>query len=135
MDGEISESLDHLIQLGRDAEAVSIKVGVIHSRTARLKKYPEGAFDKYRKTFKKMREIVDAIGEQANKISDKLWDIYYEDLRERYPDIDWNTGNRKPRKLVADDGSAIDLTSTKRPRRVKKPKPKKEKFSMEDMLD
>ena len=126
MDGDINEALDNLIQLGREADATSIKVGVICSGVARVKQYPQGTLVKYHKTFTKMRGMIEDVASEAIKIHDKLFSIYAT-LKEEYPEVE----TPKPRRKRLPDG-AIDIT--RRGRKLVASKPKKKKFDMEDMM-
>jgi len=130
----MNEAMDNLIQLGRKAEAAAIKVGVIHSKVARLKKYPEDALGKYAKTLLKMHAMVDEMDATAIKIGSKLYDIYYEDMREKFPELEVQGAKRTLRR---EDGTEIDLTRVGRQPRRRKQRQKaepKEKFDLEGMF-
>lgn len=128
MEGEMSKGMDLLVQVCNIANESSLKLGVVQARSSKLKVYPEAAFDKYRGTLTKMVEMLTTIGNQANAIWDKLWLIYAEDLKDRYPDIDFASGAKKPRLLP-------DAAITKLPRPKKQPKKRMKDVTMDDLFD
>lgn len=135
---DMSEVRDELIQLSREADATGIKVAVVQTKCVRLKRYPDKALKKYLPLFKKYRQLLDEIATRANKMCDKLWDIYWDDLREKYPELE--DSKAKP-KLRREDGTEIDVDSITRGKRRRRgrvtpaPKPKKEKFSLADQFE